>query len=829
MANDIMMCKLVVYGLVQGVGFRPYVAELGRQLNIRGTVKNVGGIVHILACGNRKVIEDFSYRLSSFDGKNPLLPGAKVNHIEIRELSREEYESMTGDPEDLVITESGQEPDRIRILPADVATCKRCEEELTNPDNRRYHHPFISCVSCGPRFSVMERVPYDRESLSMKIFPFCPECEREYTQLHNIRRHAQTIACKDCGPKLFLAEKNGEEVKITFSKKADDTLLEKAATALKQGRILGIKNVGGYHFSFDPYNEEAAKRLRLFKNRERKPFAIMFPDIDYIEQYCILSPLEKELLQSPKRPIVLVKKRTVPKGESFAPGVCASSPYIGAMLPCDPVQILLIKITGPLVMTSGNLGGEPIITDDDHMLSYLGENGIDMVLGNDRPIVNALDDSVLQVIKPSGTEQVQIIRRARGYVPEPIFLKKALKADSFAAGGDLKAVFALGREHAVYLSGHFGDLMDYRAATKRREGIDHLKEILGIEPAELICDLHPGYVSVREAKDPLSSSKTGVGMPGDPSGLHQIQHHYAHVLSVMAEHDLERVLGFAFDGTGLGTDQAIWGGEMLICTKEGFDRVGQLSYIPLTGGDAVAKNARQAAYCYGLAAMQQGYLDEGDVPFGKEPFAALVKAAWSARMQTVETSSTGRLFDAVCAILGLGEDNSFEGECPQLLQSAAEQELERLLNKNELSCAEALMAGDWQNDPSYISDLLQNGEEQKTLRLELIEKDERIQADVPRFIADLVHRLKKGDKPGTLALEFHVALAKMAGEMADMVLSKRDDLQAICLSGGSMNNRLLLSLLVAELGGKGLPVYTNEQVPCSDGGIALGQMYYLAD
>ncbi len=801
------MCKLVVYGLVQGVGFRPYVAELGRQLNIRGTVKNVGGIVHILACANRKVIEDFSYRLSSFDGKNEALPGARVDRINTFPLSWEEYTMQSGNPDDFVIAPSGPEADRIRILPADVATCERCAKELTDPDDRRYHHPFISCVSCGPRYSIMERVPYDRESLTMKIFPFCPQCRKEYRELHNIRRHAQTIACKDCGPKLFLYTLQNGKVQRTDSKRSDDALLQEAAKALKEGKILAIKNVGGYHFAFDPYNQEAAMRLRQFKDRERKPFAILFPDIDLIEQYGEVSALEKELLHSPQRPIVLIKKRTIPKGQSFTPGVCDNSSRIGAMLPCDPVQILLMERTGPLVMTSGNLGGEPIVTDDDHMLSYLREDGIDMILGNDRPIYNGLDDSVLQVIAPGETQQVQIIRRARGYVPEPVFLETSLEQDTFAAGGDLKAVFALGRETAVYLSGHYGDLMDYRALTKRREGTDHMEELLGITPESYVCDLHPGYVSVQETKNRGEERVT------------RIQHHYAHIASVMAEHNLRNVLGFAFDGTGYGTDQAVWGGECLLCTMEGFDRVGQLSYVALTGGDAAARNARQVAYCYGLSAMEQGCLTREEVPFREEAFAPLVEAARKNALQTVQTSSMGRLFDAVAAILELGYDNSYEGECPQLVQAAAEAYLEERNN-----------AGDFTQEKDLYQSLL-SAKECLTFPVEVRKGQDPetpvLQGDTDHLIADLIRRKNAGEAAGKLALEFHAAIARLASSMADMVLSRGNKVQGIALSGGSMNNRLLLGLLYEALGDKGLPVYTNEKVPCGDGGIALGQMYLM--
>ncbi len=800
-----MMCKLVVYGLVQGVGFRPYVAELGQKLNIRGTVKNVGGIVHILACGNRKVIEDFSYRLSSFDGKNQELPGARVERIETLFLTQEEYRLLSGDPERFVIRESGREADRIRILPADVATCPRCQRELEDPANRRYHHPFISCVSCGPRYSIMERVPYDRESLTMKIFPFCPDCEREYGELHNIRRHAQTIACRKCGPKLFLCRLEKGQILREESEEADDRLLIKAGEALKQGKILAVKNVGGYHFAFDPYNEKAAQKLRSFKKRERKPFAIMFPDIDWVEQYCILSPLERELLESSKRPIVLTKKRTLPKGKSFAQGVCDQSAYIGAMLPCDPVQILLMQQAGPLVMTSGNLGGEPIVTEDSHILDYLREDGIDLVLGNDRPIYNGLDDSVVQVVEMSGREQVQIIRRARGYVPEPVFLKEALPRDTFAAGGDLKAVFALGREKAVYLSGHYGDLEDYRAAQKRREGIDHMEELLGITPEEYRCDLHPGYVSVQETGKRCS----------DPIA---VQHHYAHIAAVMAEYGLNNVLGIAFDGTGYGTDGAIWGGEFLVCDRKNFDRVGQLSYIPLTGGDAAARNAWQAALCYGLAAADAGYLTKEEIPFALEPQAQLVMAARANGLQTVYTSSAGRLFDGACAILGLERENSFEGECPQLLQKAAEEEVQRLLEREGAPCSRKALYKkllEKEGRLSFTITPLQDGE--KTI----------YRADVPRFMADLVLRRNAGEDPLTLALEFHAALADMARRIADMVLSKRSEIEGICLGGGTMNNRLLTGLLEESLKKTGLPVYINRLVPSGDGGIALGQMYVL--
>ncbi len=467
-----MNCKITVTGLVQGVGFRPMVAELAEECKLSGQVKNLGGVVEIIVSGNEQAVENFLHRLKCVSGKNAdrneteeVYRVGRIDTLEVEKLepvnekvkpmnkkdkpvnindksvnmdeetrivNREKIVlrdkhgicySISG--EKFKIVESGNTREQQRFLPIDFPTCDRCKQELFDPNNRRYRYPFISCTKCGPRYSIQKKVPYDRDAITMDVFAMCPECEKEYSQKGNIRRHAQTIACHDCGPQLKLTTFDKKDNCLHTAENDTERFLAETVKALKEEQIIAIKDIGGFHFAFSPESSKAAMRLREFKARDKKPFAVMFFDIDELKEYCEVSPKEEELLESEARPIVLLKKK-----KDFVPEICGDSDRIGAMLHCNPLQLLIIKETGPLVMTSGNRGGKPTIIDDKEMESLMEQGCPDMMLTHDREILTSLDDSIYQV----NGDYVQIIRRARGLVPEPIWIKNALKQDTFVAG-----------------------------------------------------------------------------------------------------------------------------------------------------------------------------------------------------------------------------------------------------------------------------------------------------------------------------------------------------------------------------------------------------------
>ncbi|MBE5887605.1 MAG: carbamoyltransferase HypF [Lachnospiraceae bacterium] len=829
--------KITVSGLVQGIGFRPFVAELAEELQLAGQVKNLGGVVEINIQGNKQAVDTFIHRLNLVS-ENGELPGCRIDSLEVEDVS--EYDdSQMHEFERFQIVESGSTRELRRFLPVDLPTCDRCVAEMHDPKNRRYRYPFISCTACGPRFSIQKAVPYDRETITMDEFQMCDACYEEYTQKGNIRRHAQTIACQECGPELKYvacadAEKvtveqkiTGEASKILTEITNQHQAIAQAITDLKNGKIGAIKDIGGFHFAFSPMNSDAAMRLRDFKNRDKKPFAVMFLNVDLIKEYCEVLEEEQQLLESSARPIVLLKKK-----KDFVPEICGESDRIGALLPCNPLQILLLEETGPLVMTSGNRGGEPIIISDEEMIKHLG-NGIDFMLTHNREILTSLDDSIYQVVVQGAdiggdleksydakekSSYIQLLRRARGLVPEPIVMKRSLSKDVFAAGGDLKASFAFGRDELVYLSQYFGDLDDVRCMESRRQGKVRMEQLLDIHPERSVCDMHPGYVSVQEALTEVQREKVH-------EGLHQIQHHHAHVASVIAEHGLEgKILGIACDGTGYGTDGTIWGSEFLLCEEEKMTRLGHFSAVKLLGGDASAKQADLTLFCYMLEARErnlevEAYFEklvkmgahETDSSVTSKSMPQnymLQEAAWKQNINTVYSSSMGRLFDATAALLDICHYNSYEGECAIKLEQAAHQG--KIAYENEHFA---------HNSEENIDNIL---------HVECVKIDGIWQANGVKLLVDMYHLREKYSKE-VLAYAFHQAVATAIVELAEKICKEQSlsgkAVNQVALSGGTFLNRILTSAIVRRLQEMGKDVYLNEKVPCGDGGIALGQMY----
>ncbi len=735
-----------VYGMVQGVGYRPFAAELAEELGISGKVKNAGGIVEITASGEPKAMEEFLRRLCI-----SAPTGARVDRVE-----KEEVELPDGlDQSGFVIEESTAAEEPMRFLPPDLATCAECEKELFTPGNRRFHHPFISCALCGPRYSILKQVPYDRAHVTMDAFPMCETCAKEYTRPGDRRRHAQTICCPDCGPELAgVASAYWDGIFLGNAKKdVGEAALEEAVHQIRNGGIVAVKDIGGFHFVFLP-EDGPAERLRAFKHREAKPFAVCFPSLEAVMEYCTVSVEEERLLCAPARPIVLLDwHRPLPDG------ILKGSSRIGAMLPCNPLQMLLTRELGPLVMTSGNRGNEPIITHTAEMKSLMKEGCPDYILTHNRRILSPLDDSIYQVVPFSeGSPVTQIIRRARGIVPEPIILKEELINEKFAAGSDLKAVFAFGKGRSAYLSPHFGDLMEFSCVQAREREIDRMKELFHFQSDETVGDLHPGYLSAE-----------GVNR--------RIQHHYAHILSVMAEHGCKGpVLGLAFDGTGYGTDGRVWGSEFLLCTREFFEKAASLRPVVFPGGDAAAK-------CPKLALT--AYLRAAGVSYGDPVTDAVLEKG----IHTVENCSMGRLFDAASAILTGCEENTYEG------QSAVELEL-----------------------------LADRANEAYPLTLPRFPTEGMLLGDGPVLTSAIYQALKEGADPASLALGFHLAVAQFAVDTADHI-AKQKEITQIALSGGCFVNRILLREIVVPLRERGYEVLLNEKVPCGDGGLALGQLW----
>ncbi len=791
MASDNLYCKIIAKGLVQGVGFRPTVAESAEDAGVLGYVKNLGGEVEIIAFGASGAMERFLFDLKHIAvGRVDSYEIEELEHIGVREevvilcdKSGTEYALPL---DKFHIEESKSASQRKRFLPVDLPTCEICEKQLLYPGNRRYRYPFISCTQCGPRFSIQRNVPYDRESITMDAFEMCPECAHEYTRKFDIRRHAQTIACHNCGPQLKLLTFDKKDNSLHAKEHDTEGILAEAVAAIEEGKIVAIKDIGGFHFAFSPYMSKPAKRLREFKNRDQKPFAVMFPSKYEICELCNVAWEEQELLLSDARPIVLLGRR---KKNEFAPEVCGNSDRIGAMLPCNPLQILLLEKCGPLVMTSGNRGGEPIIISDEEMIELMKQGCPDMILTNDREILTPLDDSIYQV---SGSH-TQIIRRARGLVPEPIEIKKTFPKDAFAAGGDLKAVFALGRDNLVYLSQHFGDLEDVNCTKSRGKAIARMEELLDIHPEISAGDLHPSYISTQGTEK-------------------KIQHHHAHFASVIAEHGLEgKVLGIVCDGTGYGTDGTIWGSEFFVSKKKEMYRVGHFSTVKLLGADASAKDADMTLLSYMLSAREQGFnvsafFEELEQSQDAQKIK-MQEMAWEQNINTAYSSSMGRLFDAAAAVLEICHYNSYEGECAIRLEQEAHMGTTALLDYPHLEWLDSL----------GIS----------------IKHEEHMRiVDSVSMIAELYALKKQLQNLGVeswkkiLAYIFHHSIALAMEDVAEKIC-KDFDIKQIALSGGCFLNRLLLEEVSESMVLSDYDIYTNEKVPCGDGGIALGQMYLL--
>jgi len=769
--------EIRIWGTVQGVGFRPFVHRLAKKHGLTGFVSNDGSCVLIVIKADNKQLEEF---ISDLKEKKP--QSSDIVNLQVTENTcgviafKEEVEDTRPLYDDFRIKPSTDNSDKPIFISPDIAVCDNCLKELYQDTNRRYLHPFISCMECGPRFTIIDRVPYDRENTTMSDFPMCHSCLKEYKDIDDRRYHAQTISCHDCGPQLEFKESEKDKEITGFD------AFDRAVEILKHGGILAVKGIGGFHLCCSPFNENTVIELRKLKGREEKPFAVMFDSITEIEKYCIVSDEEKKQLLSKESPIVLLKR----KESDISKAVFKSSRYLGCFIAYTPLHKMLINTTGPLVMTSANISDQPIITDNEKIMS-LNSKGLSGVLYNERRILTGIDDSVIKVNPSTG---VQFIRRARGFVPLPLYLGDRFNKTKpiLACGSDLKNTFCIAEGGFAYLSQYGGDLEGEETFKIYKENIAWFERIFRIKPEKICCDLHPGYYS----------SKYGREMGIE---VLEVQHHHAHILSVMAENCLYNpVIGVAFDGTGYGTDGAMWGGEFLIVSTEGFKRAGHLKYVPMLGGDSSVKEAFKTGYSY--------LFDSGLEMHIEDEKWQLIKAAITNNINTVMSSSMGRLFDAVAFIAGIKDYSSFEGECAILLENYAAEYIETFNLNYAFS--------------DYTLGKSVNG--YKPYNYDIIELDGKLVGDMKRCIEEIFADSLKGADRRKIAWRFHFTVIDYILTMCTKMreLYKIND---VALSGGVFQNSIIFEGAVNVLRHNGFNVFYNVKVPVNDGGISLGQAF----
>ncbi|MCF8055047.1 MAG: carbamoyltransferase HypF [Desulfocapsa sp.] len=755
MSDPVSLTEIIVRGTVQGVGFRPFVYRLAKEFNIVGTIVNNDQGVVIEAEGKQSSIRAF---IETIQFSPPPL-------ARITSLLQNPQATVKGFTEFSILKSVSSQKNKA-LIPADIAICDDCLQDILTPKNRRFSYPFTNCTNCGPRFTIVETVPYDRPLTSMKHFPLCSACRAEYEDPGNRRFHAQPNACAECGPELSYHDGEGRKVAVSSP-------LTEVARALQQGKIVAMRGLGGFHLVVDAGSEQAVARLRIRKGRKSKPLAVMTSSLEEAATFCHLDPEAENLLQGVEHPIVLLPRKKSTLVAVLTPGINE----IGVMLPYTPLhQLLFMEADCPrtLVMTSGNRSGAPIFTANDAAVAGL-QSIADCFLLHNREIVTRVDDSVARITGRG----VQLLRRARGYVPGSTSLPWNMPP-ILACGGGLKSTFCLTRDLEGFLSQHIGDLFNLESLNFYKESIYHLKKLLQVEPEAVVCDLHPDYLSSHYAKES--------GLP-----LYKVQHQHAHAAAVLVEHGIrEKVLALILDGSGLGADSSIWGGEVLEADCFGYKRIGSLSPMLLPGGDAAAESPWRMGLSL-LHALGKGAPKLHLVEKQKE------SALWQMMDQGFNcplSTSCGRLFDGAAALLGVCLTADYEGQAAMELESLAreakeEQSLEGLL---ATCCGRA-------------------GMKREDGRLVLRQQD---------LILQLLAQRMAGNDPASIALDFHLCLIQSFFVLLQK-LGHQTGLRKVVLTGGCMQNRLLLEGLFILLEQEGFTVFTGEQVPVNDGGIALGQ------
>ena len=758
--------RIRVYGIVQGVGFRPTVSRHATSNGICGTVCNKGPYVEIYAQGQKKQMEGFLKALEVQPPKRAAI--LKINTEDVTAETDMHFETFD-------IIESEKTKGEIFVSP-DIAICEECKEEMYDPKDRRYLHPFINCTCCGPRLTILDALPYDRERTSMKEFPMCPDCAEEYEDETTRRYDAQPVCCNKCGPEVYLIGRSerGRDA-ITYTRRM-----------ISEGKIVAIKGIGGFHLCCDATNEEAVQRLRTLKRRPAKPFAVMAKDESVVKRECVVTPEQEMILTGHQKPILLLDKEN---GGRLAPSIAPGNPKVGVMLPYAPVQLLIfqyddgIKMPDSLVMTSGNTSGAPICREDTEAVAELSHL-CDAMLSHNRKIRIRADDTVMDFYK----NEPYMIRRSRGYAPLPFMMSTEWKGKVLAVGGELKNTFCIGVDSRFYPSPYVGDLEDLRTVKALQETIQRFQTLLEVHPQVVVCDLHPKYNSTVVAEE--------LGYP-----IVKMQHHYAHILSCMVENDCqEPVIGVAFDGTGYGTDGTIWGGEILLADYEDFTRFGNITPFLQIGGDVSAKEGWRIA-----VSMIYGYTKDRELAgeimkkldLCSEKESKVQFAMADRKLNAVLSTSVGRLFDAVSAILGIRHKSSFEGEASMALEFAAE----------------AYEQKDHEQKQNEKIDPL------------VYEEDGHVILNTQLLVQRIVEAKLQGADSGRLAYWFHKILAE---QITAVCVEARNvsGRQKVALSGGVFQNRLLLRLTEERLTEEGFEVLRHRMVPPNDGGIAVGQAAY---
>ena len=801
-----MVCRLIrIYGIVQGVGFRPFVSRLADRYGISGSVCNKGSYVEIIARAEEPVLSDFVHAIE----------------VEAPERSAIVKVKVMDSPVDISIDSgfkialSKHEDGQIFVSP-DIATCPDCARELFDKNNRRYLHPFINCTQCGPRLTILDSMPYDRVKTSMAGFPMCEACSDEYTDMDSRRYHAQPVCCNDCGPELYTLVGRASESDVqgmgTDSERPEGAygaaaLLETRAV-IRSGGIAAIKGIGGFHLCCDAGSEAAVQRLRQLKARPMKPFAVMMRDLEVVGRECRLEPEMEPLLTGPQKPIILIPRRH-DSAESaeldfniqeeiktnsqirhrlrIAASVAPDNPNLGVMLPYTPVHMLLFDypddepISDVLVMTSGNPSGAPICMNDEEALKYLSPM-CDIILSNSRDIRIRADDTVMAFYR----SKPYMIRRSRGYSPLPIVAKRESSYAVLGIGGELKNAFCLGDKGLFYPSPYIGDMADMRSVRALEAATTRMERLLEIHPDIIVGDMHPGYNTSEMAR--VIAEREGVPVM-------EVQHHHAHIVSCMAENEYEgTALGVTFDGTGYGPDGTIWGGEFLLGDESGYERVGSIAPFIHAGGDIASREGWRIAYSMISTALGSEAANRiGEtLGLGDEKGRQSIDFMLGNNINTVKSTSAGRLFDAVSAVLGIKSASTFEGEASMALQFAAER-----AEAQGISLA------------PYEGRLMNIDEEQFELCTDTL-------------LMELAARSLADQDTDQLAYFFHKALVDMI-VIACCYQRTRCDVNVVALSGGVFQNLLLLRLVDDGLEREGFKVLKHGVIPTNDGGIALGQ------
>lgn len=765
--------RIIITGIVQGVGFRPFIFNLAERFGMKGWVGNTDSNVIIEIDSDFQKVVDF---INEIKKSAPVL--SRIESIEYKDIVYQGFKNFE-------IRHSQKNSKGPVFISPDVATCCDCLREMKDKSDRRYRYPFINCTNCGPRFTIIKNIPYDRDNTTMKYFEMCENCRQEYTKPSDRRYHAQPVSCHECGPHLSIADETGKIMREIQSSRECITF---TADLVKKGNIVAVKGIGGYHLACDGLNKKAVDRLRTRKHRDDKPFAVMAKDLNTAEKYCKINYVEKNILTSTASPIVLLEKKD---GVILPESLAHLNRYLGVMLPYTPVHHLLFEEKGfpeLLVMTSGNLSNEPIFYKDEEAVE--GLQGIaDAYLTNNREIYIRTDDSVTRVFNA----KEYIIRRARGHVPNPVSinvhelldLDKTIEIPSvLACGGELKNVFCLNKGKNFYLSHHIGDLENESTNIAFRNGIEHFKRLFDISPQLIAYDLHPNYYSSQYALKQRYVEKIS------------IQHHKAHIASCMAENKLKGdVIGVSFDGTGYGEDGNIWGGEFFTGGYYGFRRAGHLAYVMMPGSDSAVRHPWRMALSY-LYASVQGVPDNvmeitNKLPAfkdrSKEEIIFTIKML-EKRINSPFTSSMGRFFDAVSALLGIKTNISYEGQAAIELEYYA-----------DLSCTEP-----------YLFDI------EKTVF------EESFTINTGCTIKQIVDDILAGKGLGYISSRFHVTIAHIVLEGC-LNITSRKGLKNVVLSGGVFQNITLLKMTVDSLEKQGFKVFIHSEVPSNDGGISLGQ------